>query len=279
MAYITLANGVKMPRLGFGVALIDPAATERCVLDAIDCGYRSIDTAELYHNEDGVGRAVARAIAMGKVTREDLFITTKVWTTNAGFKRAKAAIEQSLARLQTDYADLILIHEPGRDDEGTWRALELAYLTGKARAIGVSSFYAGRFINLCHHCTIRPMVNQLETHLFCQQTAIRPLLEQHGCALESWSPFAEGKNNFFHQPLLREIGARHGKTAAQTALRFLLQSGIIGIPKTVHKARMAENFAVFDFTLTAEEMAQLQRLDTGRSLFTELQADGTLAWF
>lgn len=275
MEYVTLNNGVKMPMLGYGVYQVDPAETERCVLDALEAGYRSIDTAQAYGNEEGVGSAIAKC----GIPREELFLTTKVWITNAGCENAKASIDESLRKLKTDYVDLLLIHQPFNDYYGTYRAMEEAYRAGKVRAIGVSNFYPDRFIDLANFCEIVPAVNQVETHVFQQQKTAKAVLQKCGTQIEAWGPFAEGKNDMFRNPVLTEIGAAHGKTSAQTALRFLLQSGVVVIPKSVKKERMAENFNVFDFVLTPEEMTRIEALDTGKSLFFSHQDPETVEWF
>lgn len=275
MDYVTLNNGVKMPQLGYGVYQTPPEETERCVLEAIKNGYRSIDTAQAYGNEEGVGNAIAKC----GLPREELFITTKIWVTNAGYEKAKASIDESLRKLKSDYVDLLLIHQPFGDYYGSYRAMEEAYKAGKARAIGVSNFYPDRFIDIAHFSEIKPAVNQVETHVFQQQKVARKYLEQYGTQIMSWGPFAEGRNNFFSTPELIEIGSRHGKTAAQVALRFLLQSGVVVIPKSVHETRMQENFNVFDFQLTTDEMKQLKSLDTGKSLFFSHHDPETVSWF
>ena len=275
MEYVTLNNGVKMPVLGYGVYQVDPAEAERCVLDAISVGYRSIDTAQAYANEEGVGNAIAKC----GVPREELFITTKVWISNAGYEKAKASIEESLAKLQTSYIDLLLIHQPFGDYYGTYRAMEEAYKEGKVRAIGVSNFYPDRFLDLHHFAEIKPAVNQVETHVFQQQKLAKEYLKKNGAQIESWGPFAEGKNDYFNNPVLKEIGAAHGKTTAQTALRFLIQSDVVVIPKSTHKERMEENFNVFDFELTPEEMSRIEELDGGESLFFSHYDPKTVEWF
>ncbi len=275
MEYVTLNNGVKMPKLGYGVYQIDPAEAERCVLDAISVGYRSIDTAQAYGNEEGVGNAIVKC----GVPREELFITTKVWISNAGYEKAKASIEKSLSKLKTDYIDLLLIHQPFGDYYGTYRAMEEAYKAGKVKAIGVSNFYPDRFIDIHHFADIKPAVNQVETHVFQQQKTAKEYLKKCGAQIESWGPFAEGKNDYFNNPVLKEIGAKHGKSAAQVALRFLLQSDVVVIPKSTHKERMEENFNVFDFTLTAEEMATIEALDDGESLFFSHYDPEIVEWF
>ena len=275
MEYVTLNNGIKMPKLGYGVYQVDPSEAERCVLDAISVGYRSIDTAQAYANEEGVGNAVVKC----GIPRDDLFITTKVWISNAGYEKAKASIEESLRKLKTDYIDLLLIHQPFGDYYGTYRAMEEAYKAGKVKAIGVSNFYPDRFIDIHHFAEIKPAVNQVETHVFQQQKTAKEYLKKYGAQIESWGPFAEGKNDYFNNPVLKEIGAKHGKSAAQVALRFLLQSDVIVIPKSTHKERMEENFNVFDFTLTADEMVAIEALDGGESLFFSHYDPKIVEWF
>lgn len=275
MDYVTLNNGVKMPQLGYGVYQTPPEDTERCVLEAIEVGYRSIDTAQAYGNEEGVGNAIQKC----GLPREDLFITTKIWISNAGYENAKASIAESLRKLQTDYIDLLLIHQPFGDYYGTYRAMEEAYRAGKVRAIGVSNFYPDRYLDLAHFAEIKPAVNQVETHVFQQQKIAKEYLKKNGTQIMSWGPFAEGKNDYFNNPVLKDIAAAHGKSAAQVALRFLLQSDVVLIPKSVHKERMKENFNVFDFTLTDEEMARIEALDTGKSLFFSHYDPQTVEWF
>ncbi len=275
MDYITLSNGVQMPMLGYGVYQVDPAEAERCVLDAVSVGYRSIDTAQAYANEEGVGNAITKC----GVPRQNLFITTKVWISNAGYERARASIDESLYKLQTDYVDLLLIHQPFGDYYGTYRAMEEAYREGKVKAIGVSNFYPDRLLDLHHFAEIKPAVNQVETHVFCQQKIAKEYMKKNGIQIESWGPFAEGKNDYFHNPVLQEIGAKYGKSTAQTALRFLLQSGVVVIPKSTHKERMEENFNVFDFELTQEEMGRIEALDGGESLFFSHYDPKTVEWF
>ena len=275
MEYAELNNGVKMPMLGYGVYQTPPEETERCVLEAVDVGYRSIDTAQAYGNEEGVGSALAKS----GLPREEFFLTTKVWISNAGYERAKASIEESLQKLRTSYLDLLLIHQPFGDYYGTYRAMEEAYKAGKVRAIGVSNFYPDRLIDLYHFAEIKPAVNQIETHVFQQQETARKYLKDRGVQIESWGPFAEGKNNFFQNPVLVETGKRYGKTAAQTALRFLIQSGVVAIPKSTHRERMEENFQIFDFALTGEEMEKIRALDTGESLFFSHYDPKTVEWF
>lgn len=263
MEFVKLNNGVKMPILGYGVYQINPRECERCVSDAIEAGYRSIDTAQAYHNEEGVGKALRKC----GVPREELFITTKIWLNNYGEAKAAASIDESLGRLQTDYIDLLLLHQPFNDYYGAYRAMEAAVRMGKVRAIGVSNFYPDRFIDLAEHAEIKPAVNQVETHVFNQQTAPQRIMERYGTQIMSWGPFAEGRNDFFRNGTLEKIGAKYGKSVAQTALRFLIQRGVAVIPKSTHKERMVENLDVFDFVLTAEEMAAIAVLDKGESLF------------
>ena len=257
MNTIKLSNGVEMPLLGYGVFQVPPQEAERCVADALSVGYRSIDTAQAYFNEEGVGAAIAKS----GIAREDIFLTTKVWISNAGYNKAMTSIEGSLKRLKTDYIDLLLIHQPYGDYYGTWEAMEDAYREGKLRAIGVSNFQAGRFVDLALHVDIKPMVNQLETNVFSQQNAVRPYLEQFGTRLMAWAPLGQGRNGLFTNELLGGIGAKYGKTPAQVALRFLVQQGIVAIPKSTHIERMRQNLDVLDFELTAEEMARIATMN------------------
>ena len=263
MNYVTLNNGVKMPQLGYGVYQVDPKECERCVLDAISVGYRLIDTAQAYHNEEGVGNAIEKC----GIPRNELFIVTKIWICNAGEEKAYASILESLKKLKSDYIDLLLIHQPFGDYYGTYRAMERAYKEGKVRAIGISNFYPDRFIDLQAHVEVKPAINQVETHVFDQQVEAQQYMQKYGCQIMSWGPLAEGRNNFFKNPVLLEIGKAHGKTLAQTALRYLLQRGVVIIPKSTHKERMQENFDLFGFELTAEEMERIQAIDTKHSLF------------
>lgn len=264
METVTLSNGVKMPILGFGVFQIpDLGECERVVSEAIEVGYRLIDTAQAYGNEEAVGKAVQKS----GLPREDFFITTKVWISNAGYEKAKASLDESLRKLQMAYIDLVLIHQPFGDYYGTWRALEEYYKAGKIRAIGVSNFYPDRLVDLASFNAILPMVNQVETHVFNQQIEAKKVSDEYGIQLESWGPFAEGKNDFFTNPILTTIGAKYGKSAAQVGLRYLIQRGIVVIPKTVHQERMRQNFDVFDFNLSDEDMAEILTLDQGESLF------------
>lgn len=265
METVKLNNGVEMPVVGYGVFLVPPEECERCVLDAIDAGYRSIDTAQAYFNEEGVGSAIIKS----GVPRDELFVTTKVWISNAGYEKARASIDESLKKLKTDYVDLLLIHQPFNDYYGTYRAMEEAYREGKARAIGLSNFYPDRFVDIARFSEIKPMVNQLETHIFHQRKEIRSYLDTYDTRLEAWSPFARGKNDLFTNPVLIGIGKQYGKTAAQVALRFLTQNGIMVIPKSIHRERMIENISIFDFNLTDEEMGRIEALDRGETLFMD----------
>lgn len=263
MTYVTLNNGVKMPQVGYGVYQVEPTEAERCVLDAISVGYRMIDTAQIYHNEEGVGNAIVKC----GVPREELFIVTKVWISNAGEEKAYASILESLKKLQTVYVDLLLIHQPFGDYYGTYRAMERAYREGKTRAIGVSNFYPDRFIDIQAHVEVKPAVNQVETHVFNQQITAQEYMEKYGCRIMSWGPFAEGKNDFFNNETLAEIGRKYGKSVAQVALRYLLQRGVVLIPKSTHKERMKQNMDIFNFSLTEEDMTIIRQLDTKQSLF------------
>ena len=275
MEYVTLNNGIKMPKLGYGVYQTPPEDTKRCVLDAIEIGYRSIDTAQAYNNEEGVGAALAEC----GLPREEFFLTTKVWITNAGYEKAKASILESMKKLRTDYIDLLLIHQPFGDYYGTYRAMEELYEEGKLRAIGVSNFGPDRYLDLEHFAKIKPAVNQIETHVFQQQKTAKEYLVKHGCRIESWGPFAESRNDMFTNPVLTAIGNKYGKTSAQVALRFLMQSDVVVIPKSVHKERMQQNFDVFDFTLSAEDMTAIEKLDSGESLFFSHYDPKTVEWF
>lgn len=275
MYYKTLNNNVKMPQLGFGVFQTPVDETKRVVLDAIEVGYRSFDTAQIYGNEAGVGEAILES----GLSREEFFITTKIWISNAGYEKAKASIEKSLKKLQTDYIDLLLVHQPFGDYYGTYRAMEEAYKAGHVRTIGVSNFSPNRFIDLQYFVEIKPAINQIETHVFYQQKEAKKYLEKYNCQIESWGPFAEGENDFFNTPLLKEIGEKYGKSVAQVALRFLLQSDVIVIPKSVRKERMQENFDIFDFELTEDEMKSIEGLDQGSTLFHNHQEPETAERF
>ena len=264
MKNVKLSNGVEMPILGFGVFQInDLKECERVISEAIEVGYRSIDTAQVYGNEEAVGNAIKKS----GIDRKEFFITTKVWISNSGYEKAKASIEESLKKLQTDYIDLLLIHQPFGDYYGTYRTMEEYYKAGKLRAIGVSNFYPDRFIDIAHFFEIKPMVNQVETHVFNQQIISQKIMKEYGTQIESWGPFAEGKNNLFTNETLVEVGKKYHKTAAQVALRYLIQRDVVVIPKTVRKERMIQNFDVFNFELSEEDMKEILKLDKKESLF------------
>lgn len=264
MKYVTLNNGVKMPILGYGVYQIeDLKECERCVLDAIEVGYRSIDTAQTYGNEEAVGSAIKKS----KIQRKELFITTKVWISNAGYEKAKISIEESLKKLQLKYLDLVLIHEPFNDYYGTYRAMEEMYKEGKIRAIGVSNFYPDRLIDLIKFNKVVPAINQVETHPFNQQVKAKKIMDKYGVQIESWAPLAEGRNNIFTNETLKEVGDKYNKSTAQVALRYLIQRDVIVIPKSVHKERMIQNFDIFDFKLDEDDMNKIVKLDKAESAF------------
>lgn len=263
MNSVKLSNSLEMPLLGYGVFQVNPDECERCVSDAIEVGYRLIDTAQIYKNEEGVGRAVAKS----GISRKDFFLVTKVWISNAGYEKAKESISISLDKLKTDYIDLVLIHQPFGDYYGTYRLLEEYYEKGIIKSIGVSNFYADRFIDIASFVKHIPMVNQMETHVFLQQQKLHKILKENKCQLMSWGPFAEGKNNLFTNETLVNIGKKYNKTSAQIALRYLLEQGIVVIPKTVNKNRMVENINVFDFELSDDDMAEILKLDTDTTLF------------
>ena len=271
METIKLYNGVEMPLLGYGVFRVDPKECERCVSDALSVGYRLIDTAQAYFNEEGVGAAIAKS----GIDRKDLFITTKVWISNSGEEKAAKSIDESLRKLQTNYIDLLLIHQAYGDVFGTWRAMEKAYRAGKVRAIGVSNFQAGRFFDFAHYVDLKPMVNQLQCNVMIQQTGIEPILAGTDTKMMAWGPLGgQGVDGIVKSEMLSGIGAKYGKTAAQVALRWLTQRGIVAIPKSSHKERMEQNFAIFDFRLTPEEMAQIASMnqhDTGTVNFADPQ--------
>ena len=271
MEYITLSNGVEMPTLGYGVFLVSPDECERCVSDALSVGYRLIDTAQAYQNEEGVGNAWRKS----GLKREDLFFVTKVWISNAGEEKAAKSIDESLRKLQTEYIDLLLIHQAYGDVFGTWRAMEKAYRDGKVRAIGVSNFQAGRFFDFAHYVDIKPMVNQLECNTLSQQTEIEPVLAEFGTKMMAWYPLGgQGTGDIVKSELLAAIGAKYNKTAAQVALRWLTQRGIVAIPKSSHKERMAQNIDIFNFSLTDDDMAQIAKMnqhDTGTRNFNDPQ--------
>lgn len=275
MQKVKLNNGIEMPILGFGVFQVkDLSECERSVVDAIETGYRLIDTAQSYENEEAVGQAIKKS----GVPREDLFITTKLWIQSNGCEGTKQAFEKSLKRLQLDYLDLYLIHQPFGDVYGEWRAMQDLYKQGKVRAIGVSNFHPDRLIDLIVHNEIVPAVNQIETHPFHQQNETQKFLQENGVQIESWGPFAEGKNNIFHNELLASIGKKYNKTIAQVILRWLTQRGVVAIPKSVRKERMKENFNSLDFDLSAEDMEAIKSLDTNASLFFDHRDPAMVKW-
>lgn len=266
MQYVKLNNGVDMPILGFGVYQIpDHKECERVVSEALETGYRLIDTAQAYFNEEAVGNAIKKS----GVDRKDIFLVTKVWVSNGGYEKAKASIDESLRKLQTDYLDLILIHQPFNDYYGTYRAMEEVYKNGKTRAIGVSNFYPDRFVDLSHFVEIQPAINQVETHVFQQQKKAKAIMKKYNTQIMSWGPFAEGKNNYFQNETLKEISAKYGKSVAQVALRFLTQEGVVVIPKSTHKNRMEENFDIFDCNLPEDDLNKIRALDMEHSLFCD----------
>jgi len=271
METIKLLNGVEMPLLGYGVFLVSPQECERCVSDALSVGYRLIDTAQAYANEEGVGEAIAKS----GIKREDIFLTTKVWISNAGEEKAAKSIDESLRKLQTDYIDLLLIHQAYGDVFGSWRAMEKAYRAGKVRAIGVSNFQEARFFDFAHYVDIKPMVNQLQCNTLVQQNGIQGVLNDFGTRMMAWGPLGgQGAEGVIKSELLASIGSKYGKSAAQVALRWLTQRGIVAIPKSTHKERMAQNLDIFDFILNQEEMKQIASLnqsDSGFINFSDMQ--------
>lgn len=275
MEYVTLSNGVKMPILGYGVYQVTPDECERCVLDALEVGYRSIDTAQSYFNEEQVGSAVQKS----GVPRKELFLTTKVWIEHYGYEPAKASVLRSMEKLQTDYLDLVLLHQPFSDTYGAWRALEELYEAGKIRAIGISNFYADRMVDFASFNRIKPMVNQVETHIFDQQKTAKEWMDKYGIQIEAWAPFGEGRGSIFENPVIADIAAKHRKTPAQVMLRWHIQRGVVVIPKSTHKERMEENFQVFDFALTDEDMLAISALDKGESAFFSHQDPAMVEWF
>lgn len=275
MEYVTLNNGVKMPILGYGVYQIAPDVCERCVLDALKVGYRSIDTAQSYFNEEQVGSAIQKS----GVPREELFLTTKVWVEHYGYEPARASVLQSMQKLQTDYLDLVLLHQPFSDTYGAWRALEELYEEGKIRAIGISNFYADRMVDFASFQRIKPMVNQMETHIFNQQKALKTWADKYDIQLEAWAPFGEGRKGTFDNPVIMEIAERCGKTPAQVMLRWQIQRGIVVIPKSTHIDRMAQNLDMFDFTLSEPDMAAIAALDQAESSFFSHQDPNMVEWF
>jgi 2,5-diketo-D-gluconate reductase A len=260
---VTLNNGVQMPILGFGVFQMNAEECERSVSDAIQAGYRLFDTASAYGNEEALGKAVKRS----DVPREQLFVTTKLWVTDTTYEKTKPAFERSMQLLGLDYLDLYLIHQPYNDVYGAWRAMQELYREGRIKAIGVSNFYPDRVMDLIVHNEVKPTVNQVETHVFYQQTATQQFLQEQNVQMESWAPFAEGRNNMFQNEVLKAIGGKYGKSVAQVIVRWLTQRGVVAIPKSARKEHIIENFNVFDFQLSAEDLAAIAKLDTGKSAF------------
>lgn len=275
MEYVTLSNGVKMPMLGYGVYQVTQEECERCVLDALDAGYRLIDTAQSYFNEEQVGSAIKKS----GVAREDIFLTSKVWVEHYGYDSCRSSVEDSMRKLQTDYIDLMLLHQPFADYYGAYRALEDLYEEGKLRAIGISNFYPDRMVDIASFARICPMVNQVETHPLNQQTEAKKWMDKYGVQIEAWAPFGEGRGGLFENKLLKEIGAEYGKTTAQVMLRWNIQRGVVVLPKSTHKERMTENLSVFDFSLTDEDMSKIASLDTAASSFFSHYDPSMVEWF
>ena len=275
MEFITLRNGVRMPILGYGVYQIPQDICERCVLDALQVGYRSLDTAQSYFNEEQVGSAIEKS----GIPRKEIFLTTKVWIEHYGYEQAKASVLESMEKLRTDYLDLVLLHQPFADYYGAYRALEDLYEAGKLRAIGISNFYPDRMVDIASFARIRPLVNQIEVHPLHQQAEAKQWLDKYGIQMEAWAPFGEGRGGLFTNPALTQIGAKYGKTAAQVMLRWHIQRGIAVIPKSTHIERMRENLEVFDFALTREDMAAVAALDQRQSAFFSHQDPTMVEWF
>ena len=275
MEFITLRNGVRMPILGYGVYQIPQDICERCVLDALQVGYRSLDTAQSYFNEEQVGSAIEKS----GIRRKEIFLTTKVWIEHYGYEQAKASVLESMEKLRTDYLDLVLLHQHFADYYGAYRALEDLYEAGKLRAIGISNFYPDRMVDIASFARIRPLVNQIEVHPLHQQAEAKQWLDKYGIQMEAWAPFGEGRGGLFTNPALTQIGAKYGKTAAQVMLRWHIQRGIAVIPKSTHIERMRENLEVFDFALTREDMAAVAALDQRQSAFFSHQDPAMVEWF
>ena len=275
MEFVTLPNGVEMPILGYGVYQIPQDICERCVLNALQAGYRALDTAQSYFNEEQVGNAIEKS----GIPRKEIFLTTKVWIEHYGYEQAKGSVLESMRKLRTDYLDLVLLHQPFGDYYGAYRALEDLYEAGKLRAIGISNFYPDRMVDIASFARIRPMVNQVEVHPLHQQDEAKQWLDKYGIQMEAWAPFGEGRGGLFTNPVLTQIGAKYGKTAAQVILRWHIQRGIAVIPKSTHVERMRENLDVFDFTLTPEDMAAVAALDEKQSVFFSHQDPAMVEWF
>lgn len=275
MEYITLNNGLKMPMLGYGVYQVTQEECERCVLDALKAGYRSIDTAQSYFNEEQVGNAIVKS----GVPREEIFLTTKVWVEFYGYEEAKASVLESMRKLKTDYIDLVLLHQPFADYYGAYRALEDLYEEGKLKAIGVSNFYPDRLVDIASFSRIKPMVNQVETHPLNQQKTAKEWMDKYNVQIEAWAPFGEGRGGLFENPVLKSIGEKYGKSTAQVMLRWHIQRGVVVIPKSTHYERMEENLNVFDFQLSEEEMAEIAALDEEKSSFFSHYDPNMVEWF
>lgn len=275
MQYVTLSNGVKMPKLGYGVYQVDKEECERCVLDALKVGYRHIDTAQSYFNEEEVGNAIAKS----GIPREQIFLTTKVWVEHYGYDETRKSVLESMRKLKTNYIDLVLLHQPFSDYYGAWRALEDLYAEGVIKAIGVSNFYPDRLVDICSFARIKPMVNQVETHPHNQQIEAHEWMKKYGVQHEAWAPFGEGRGGMFEEPLLVEIGKKYGKTAAQVILRWDMQRNIVAIPKSTHIERMEQNFDIFDFELSEEDMAKIATLDKKQSSFFSHYDPKMVEWF
>lgn len=275
MEYVTLQNGVKMPQLGYGVYQVSKDECERCVSDALKVGYRHIDTAQSYFNEEEVGNAIVKS----GIPREELFITTKVWIEHYGYEQTKKSVYESMQKLKLSYIDLVLLHQPFGDYYGAWRALEDMYADGKIRAIGISNFYPDRMVDLASFARIKPMVNQVETHPFNQQVEAQKWMEKYGVQIEAWAPFGEGRGGLFTNETIAAIAAKYNKTVAQVILRWELQRGIVVIPKSVHAERMYENFNVFDFALSDEDIAVMASLDKKESSFFSHTDPNMVEWF
>lgn len=275
MQYVTLSNGVKMPQLGYGVYQVDKEECERCVLDALKVGYRHIDTAQSYFNEEEVGNAIAKS----GVPREQIFLTTKVWVEHYGYDETRKSVLESMRKLKTNYVDLVLLHQPFSDYYGAWRALEDLYAEGVIKAIGVSNFYPDRLVDICSFARIKPMVNQVETHPHNQQIEAHEWMKKYGVQHEAWAPFGEGRGGMFEEPLLVEIGKKYGKTAAQVILRWDMQRNVVAIPKSTHIERMEQNFDIFDFELSEEDMAKIAALDKKQSSFFSHYDPKMVEWF
>lgn len=275
MEYVTLSNGVKMPQLGYGVYQVNKEECERCVLDALKVGYRHIDTAQSYFNEEEVGNAIAKS----GVPREQIFLTTKVWVEHYGYDETRKSVLESMRKLKTNYIDLVLLHQPFSDYYGAWRALEDLYAEGVIKAIGVSNFYPDRLVDICSFARIKPMVNQVETHPHNQQIEAHEWMKKYGVQHEAWAPFGEGRGGMFEEPLLVEIGKKYGKTAAQVILRWDMQRNVVAIPKSTHIERMEQNFDIFDFELSEEDMAKIATLDKKQSSFFSHYDPKMVEWF